>query len=161
MWSKRRPWRLEALVEGAFAGVAEGGVADVVDQGEGLGEVLVEAEGGGDGAGDLGDLDGVGEAAAEVVGGAAGEDLGLAGEAAEGAGLDDALAVALEGGARGTKGRGIDAGEERIVRVSGDGASLQFVGHIQCLSVIALPFCPPLPFRGYFRRILFVFFKLQ
>jgi hypothetical protein len=36
---------LEALVEGALAGVAEGRMADVVDQGEGLGEVFVEAEG--------------------------------------------------------------------------------------------------------------------
>jgi hypothetical protein len=72
-------------------------MADVVDQGEGFGEVFVEAERGGDVAGDLRDFHGVGEAAAEVVGGAAGEDLGLAGEAAEGAGLHDALAVALEG----------------------------------------------------------------
>ncbi len=35
---------LEAVVEGALAGVAEGRVADVVDEGEGLGEVFVEAE---------------------------------------------------------------------------------------------------------------------
>jgi hypothetical protein len=34
---------LQALVEGAFASVAEGRVADVMDEGEGLGEVFVEA----------------------------------------------------------------------------------------------------------------------
>ena len=50
----------------------------------------------GDGAGDLRDFEGVGEAVAEVVGVAAGEDLGLGFEAAEGAGVDDAVAVALE-----------------------------------------------------------------
>ena len=87
---------LEALVQGALAGVAEGRMADVVDQCQRLGEVFVEAERAGAGAGDLRDLDGVGQAAAEVVGGAAGEDLGLAREAAEGARLHDAFAVALE-----------------------------------------------------------------
>ena len=61
----------EALVEGFFAGVAEGRMADVVDQGESLGELGIEAEGGGQGAGDLGDFKGVGEAAAEVVAGRA------------------------------------------------------------------------------------------
>src|ERR1700689_391681 len=77
----------EAGVKSTLAGVAEGGVADVVDEGEGFCEVFVEAEFGGGGASDLRDLDGVGEAAAKVVGGAAGEDLSFAREAAEGAGL--------------------------------------------------------------------------
>jgi len=98
----------KALVEGAFARVAEGRVAYVVDESEGFGEVFVEAEGGSGGAGDLSDLDGVGEAAAEVVGGSAGEDLGLTGETAEGARLHDALAVALEGCARAANWRGKD-----------------------------------------------------
>jgi hypothetical protein len=98
----------EALVEGALSRVAEGRVAYVVDEGEGFGEVFVEAESGGGGAGDLSNLDGVGEAAAKVVGSPAGEDLGFAGEAAEGAGLHDALAVALEGCARGARRRGKD-----------------------------------------------------
>jgi len=91
----------ERVVEGALAGVAEGGMADVVGEGEGFGEVLIEAEGAGGGAGDLGDFEGVGEAAAEMVGGALGEDLGFAGEAAKGAGVEDAADVALEGGAVG------------------------------------------------------------
>ena len=50
----------------------------------------------GDGARDLRDFDGVGESVAEMVGVAAGENLGLIFEAAEGAGVDDAVAVALE-----------------------------------------------------------------
>ena len=53
-------------------------------------------EGSGDGAGDLRDFERVGEAVAEMVGVAAGEDLRLGFEAAEGAGVDDAVAVALK-----------------------------------------------------------------
>ena len=83
-------------VESFFTGVAEGWVADVVDQSQGFGEIDVEAEGSGDGAGDLRDFEGVGEAVAEVVGVAAGEDLRLGFEAAEGAGVNDAVAVTLK-----------------------------------------------------------------
>ena len=105
LWSKLRPWALEGGVEGLFAGVAEGRMADVVDQGEGLGQLGIEAEGAGQGAGDLRDFKGVGEAAAEVVSGRvagqAGKDLGLAGEAAEGAGVQDAGGVAGKGSAVG------------------------------------------------------------
>ena len=48
------------LVERVLAGVAEGRVAEVVGEGDGFGEVLVEAEGAGDGAGDLRRLRGCG-----------------------------------------------------------------------------------------------------
>jgi len=102
----------EGVIEGFFAGVPEGRMADVVDQGEGFGEFDIEAECGGKGAGDLGDFKGVGEPIAEVVGrrgewliqdfirvGKSGEDLGFAGEAAEGAGVEDAGGVAGEGSA--------------------------------------------------------------
>ena len=64
-------------VESFFSGVAEGRVADVVDQGECLDEINIEAESSGDGAGDLRDFERVREAVAEVVGVAAGEDLRL------------------------------------------------------------------------------------
>ena len=120
---------LKAVVEGALAGVAEGRVANVVDEGEGFGEVFVEAEARGDVAGDLCDLDGVGEAGAEVVGGAGGEDLGLTGEAAKGAGADDALAVALEGSARGAMRRRVGAGEEGVAGVSANRARVWEVRH--------------------------------
>jgi len=43
----------KGLVEGVFAGVAEGRMADVMDEREGLGEGRVEAQGAGHGAGDL------------------------------------------------------------------------------------------------------------
>jgi hypothetical protein len=112
---------LERAVEGALAGVAEGRVADVMYQGERLGEIFVQVEGAGYVAGDLRDLHGVGEAGSEVVGGAGGEDLGLAGETAEGAGLDDALAVALEWGSVGVGGRGERAGDQRRAGI-GDGS---------------------------------------
>ena len=49
-----------------------------------------------DGARDLRDFDGVGQAVAKMIGVAAGENLGLGFEAAEGARMDDAVAVALE-----------------------------------------------------------------
>src|ERR1019366_396657 len=74
-------------VESFFSGVAEGRVADVVDEREGFGEIDVEVEGSGEGAGG---------AVAEVVGVTAGEDLRLGFKTAESAGVDDAVAVALE-----------------------------------------------------------------
>ncbi len=83
-------------VESFFSGMAEGRMADVVNQGERFGQVDVQAECCGDGAGDLRDFERVGQTVAEVVGVAAGEDLGFGFETAEGAGMDDAVAVALE-----------------------------------------------------------------
>ena len=119
---------LEAAVEGALAGVAEGRVADVVDESERFGEIFVESERAGDVAGDLRDFDGVGEAGAEVVGGAGGEDLGLAGETAEGPCLDDALAVALERGSVGVGGCREGARKQSAVSL-GDGSGIGSVGH--------------------------------
>ena len=54
-------------VQGPLPGVAEGGVAQVVAQGDGLGQVLVEQQRSGYGAGDAGDLQCVGKAGAVVV----------------------------------------------------------------------------------------------
>src|SRR5580698_9187061 len=75
----------EAAVECALAGVAKGGMADIVDKRECFREIYVEAQRACGGAGDLGHLDGVGEAAAEVIGGPAGKHLGLPCQPAEGA----------------------------------------------------------------------------
>ena len=44
------------ILQGVFPGVAKGGVAQVVPQGDSLGEVLVEAQRPAQGAGDLADL---------------------------------------------------------------------------------------------------------
>src|SRR5665213_3205030 len=96
----------EAFVQCTLAGVAEGRVADVVDQRKRLGQIDVQAKRGRNLARDLRDLDGVGEAAAEVVGSAAGKDLRLAGKTAERARLHDPVAVALEGAASVSGGRG-------------------------------------------------------
>ena len=108
-------------VEGLFAGVAEGGMAEVMDQSEGFHQIDVEAELRGDGAGNLRNLEGVGEAVAEVVGIAPAEDLGLGFEAAEGAGVDDSVAVALKIVAVGVGrlGKAASAGVLRVHRVAG------------------------------------------
>ena len=93
----------EGCVESLFSGMTEGWMADVVDQREGFGEGGVEAESCGDGAGNLGYFEGVGEAAAGVVAfcAAPGEDLSFAGQAAKGFGMQDTAGVAHEGGAVG------------------------------------------------------------
>ena len=114
-------------VERFFAGVAKGRMSDVVDEGESFGEIDVEAEGSGDGARDLRDFEGVGETVAKVVGVAAGEDLSLGFETAEGAGMDDAVAVALKVVAVGVGrfGEAASAGVLGVHRVGGQhGVSL-------------------------------------
>src|SRR5580698_7185623 len=76
--------------------MAEGRMPDIVDQRQRLGKIDVQVELRSNGARDLRDLDGVGQAGAKVVGVAAGEDLRLVFETAESAGVDDAIAVTLE-----------------------------------------------------------------
>src|ERR1700733_293018 len=49
----------EGFVEGLFASVAEGRMADIVDQGEGFGEGAVDAGGGGGDGGERGYVGGV------------------------------------------------------------------------------------------------------
>ena len=85
-----------AGVERVLAGVAERGVAEIVAERDRLGEVVVEPERAGERAGDLRDLDRMGEAGAEMVALVMDEHLGLVGEAAEGGRMDDAVPVALE-----------------------------------------------------------------
>src|SRR6202789_4658729 len=84
----------EAQVELLFSGVAEGRMADVVDERERFGEIGVEAESGGDGAGDLRDFEGVSEAVAKMVREASSENLRFGFEPAEGSRMDHAVAVA-------------------------------------------------------------------
>ena len=82
------------LVELAFAGVTEGGMANIVNERESFGEIRIQAEGIGDSAGDLRNLERVGEAIAKVVGEARGEDLRFRLKAPERTGVDNAIAVA-------------------------------------------------------------------
>ena len=85
-----------AGVERVLAGMAEGGVAEIVAEGDRLGEVVVEPERPGERAGDLRDFDRVGQAGAEMIALVVDEHLRLVGEAAEGGRMDDAVPVALE-----------------------------------------------------------------
>src|ERR687896_2348071 len=87
---------LEDAGEGFFSSVAEGGVAEIVAEGDRLGQVFIEAESSGYGTGYLHHLQGVREACPEVVAVRGDEDLGLVHEPAERLGVDNAVPVALE-----------------------------------------------------------------
>src|ERR671913_1260535 len=87
---------LENAGEGFFSRVAEGGVAEIVAEGDRLREVFVEAESTGYGTGYLHHLQGMREACSEVVAVRGDEDLGLVHEPAEGLGVDNAVPVTLE-----------------------------------------------------------------
>ena len=90
------------LGQRVLPGVAKGGVAQVVRQCQGLGQVFVEAQHAGNRAADLGHLQAVGEAGAEVVALVVHEDLRLVDQAAKRGGVHDAVAVALVGRAMGS-----------------------------------------------------------
>ena len=90
----------EALVQGVATDVAEGSVAQIVGQGDRLGQCLLASQSVGDGPGDLTHLQGVGEAGAEVVPLVVDEDLGFVLQASEGAGVDDPIPVSGEGVAK-------------------------------------------------------------
>ena len=124
------PMTLEAAVQCALAGMPKWRVADVVNQRKCLRQVFVQAKRGGGPTCDLRDLNRVSKATAKVIGGTTGKDLGLAREPPEGAGLHDALPVTLKGCARGTERRRIDAGQQEIVRISGDRASMEIDCHV-------------------------------
>ncbi len=73
-------------------------MAQVVRQRQGLGQVFVQAQGAGDGAGDLRDLDAVGQPGAVEIAFVVDEDLGLVLQFSKRGAVDDAVAVALPGG---------------------------------------------------------------
>jgi hypothetical protein len=104
--------------------VSERVMADVVGEGEGLGEFAIEAEGLGDGGGDLGDFKCVGQAAAGVVAGEIacqpGEDLGFSSEAPECAGVKNAGGIAGEVGSIGMWRFGMLTLGEATLAVDGD-----------------------------------------
>ena len=86
-------------IEGLLAGMAEGRMAQVVGQRHRLGQILVQCQATGDGTGDLGDLDAVGEPRAVMISLVKDEDLGLVLQAAKGCGMKDSIAIALKDGA--------------------------------------------------------------
>ncbi len=88
--------RGEAAIERALPGVAERRMAEIMRQRQRLGEILVEAELAGDGAGDLRHLQRMGQPRPVVVALVINEDLRLVLEAAERGGMDNAVAIAPE-----------------------------------------------------------------
>jgi len=91
---KEAPMCIHEFVELAFASVAKGRMADIVNERESLGKFGVQAECRSDGAGDLRDFERVRQAIPEMVGKTRGEDLRFGFETAESAGMNDAVAVA-------------------------------------------------------------------
>ena len=87
---------VENLVEGGLAGVAEGGVAEVVAESDRLDEIFVEPERASDGSPELRDLEGVGQPGPRMIRGVGDKDLGLVLEPAERPGVEDAVAIALK-----------------------------------------------------------------
>ena len=88
--------RLAELGEGPLAVVAERRVAEVVRQRGRLGDVGLAAEGARQVAGDLGDLEAVGQPVADEVVGLRADHLGLGRQAPERRSVDDPRPVALE-----------------------------------------------------------------
>ena len=93
------PALAQARVEHRLAGVAEGRVAEVVAEPDRLGEVLVQPQRARHGARDPARLERVREPGAVVVALRRDEHLGLVLQPPERLGVDDPVAVALEGGA--------------------------------------------------------------
>ena len=94
-----RLWSKSPCGQHALPRVAEGRVTEVVRQGDGLGELLVEPECARSGARELARLERVRQPVAVMVALVGHEDLGLVLEPAEGARVHDAVAIALERGA--------------------------------------------------------------
>jgi len=97
---KAKAMRLQRLIERLLARVAKGRVADVVGEREGLCKLCIQAEGIGEGAGDLSNFKRMREPAAEVIaggiGGQAGKHLRLAGQTSKCPRVQDASAVACK-----------------------------------------------------------------
>jgi hypothetical protein len=94
---------IEAIAEAAhlaiqliFTGMREGRMTYIVAQRQSFGELFVEIQRRGYGAGDLRDFDGVSEPVAKMVRNAGWKNLGLILQAAEGPRVDDAVTIALE-----------------------------------------------------------------
>jgi hypothetical protein len=87
------------FIEFAFARVAKRRVANIVDQGQSLAELTVEAESGGNSTRDLGDFEGVSEPIAKMIGISRSKNLSLGFQTAKCARVNDAVAIACVLGA--------------------------------------------------------------
>ena len=114
--------RAKGLVERFLAGVAEGRMPDIVRQSQRFGKFHIQSQSCGHGARNLGDLESVGETAAEMVGkpfgGQACEDLRLPGQAAKGARVQDAGSVACKWRAIGMRWLGMKSARQLAVRTT-------------------------------------------
>jgi|ERR1044071_506749 hypothetical protein len=70
-------------------------MAEIMSEGDRFGEVFIETQRATDIARDGGDFNGVGEAGAQMISGAVEKYLGFVFETTEGAGMNDAIAIAL------------------------------------------------------------------
>ena len=93
--------RVIAGPQSHLPGMAEGRVPQVVTQGGGFGQILIQAQGPGHGAGDLGDLQRVGQAGAVMIPHRRQEHLGLVHQPPEGLTVDDPVPIPLVLGAQG------------------------------------------------------------
>ena len=83
------------LVERAFPRMAEGSMAEVMPQGDGFGQVFVQAQRAGDGAGDLADFQRVGQPGAVMVAFRRKKDLRFLLEPSERLAVQNPITVAL------------------------------------------------------------------
>ena len=91
------------LIKRRLARVAEWRMTKIVGQGNRLGQVLVGLQADRQGAGDLRDLERVGQPGAKVVVKTRREDLRLSLEPSEGRALDDAVSIPLERAEKGVR----------------------------------------------------------
>ena len=91
----------EAAIERPFAGMTERRVAEVVGERKRLRQILIEAERTRQRARDLGDLERMGQPGPEMIALVKHEDLGLVGQPAKRGRMDDPVAIAPKGVARG------------------------------------------------------------
>src|SRR5579862_6297053 len=95
---------LHLAIESPLAGVRKRRMSDVVRQGQGFGQIFIQRQRRGYRTRDLGYFDGVRQAIAKMVAQARREDLGFGFQAAEGARVNNAVAVALESVTVGVRG---------------------------------------------------------
>ena len=82
-------------LQGILSGMAKRGVTEIVSQGNGFDQILIQGQLAGDGAAHLSYFQAVGEAGAVEIALVIYKDLGLVFQPAEGGGMDYAVAVAL------------------------------------------------------------------
>ena len=93
------PLAIDIRAERLLPDVTERGMAHVVAQADGFGQCLVQPQIAGEGATDLGDLEGVSEPGDSVISVREDEYLGLVFQPPEGLGVQDPVPVTLERGA--------------------------------------------------------------